>query len=91
MNARIAELKVIAQAIGEEFTSLRGKAMQCVGLMGIAVGAERFAPDALEVMEILLSGCGGQALDANHPQTLFVIESCAQICTAVKAEFVPYV
>jgi hypothetical protein len=28
--------------------------MECVGLIGEAVGDETFAPDALEVMEILL-------------------------------------
>jgi hypothetical protein len=35
--------------------ALRGKAMECVGLIGEAVGDEAFENDAIEVMDILLT------------------------------------
>lgn len=33
---------------------LRGRAMECIGIIGEAVDEEIFAPDALEVMHLLL-------------------------------------
>lgn len=33
---------------------LRGRAMECVGIVGEAVGDDIFASDALEVMQLLL-------------------------------------
>ena len=34
---------------------LRGKTIECVSLIGLAVGGEKFSPDAGEIMELLLS------------------------------------
>lgn len=41
--------------IGPQYVALRGKAMECVGLIGEAVGDETFESDAIEVMDILLT------------------------------------
>ena len=46
---------VVLVDTGAQYVSLRGKAMECVGLIGEAVTDEVFQPDALEVMTILLS------------------------------------
>ena len=45
---------ILRHATGENQNLLRGKAMQCVGLIGDAVGVEMFYPDAVEIMEILI-------------------------------------
>ena len=38
-----------------ELRLLRGKTIECVSLIGLAVGGEKFSPDAGEIMELLLS------------------------------------
>jgi importin-5 len=45
---------IMRDALTPQLSVLRGKAMECVGIIGEAVGDEIFAPDALEVMELLL-------------------------------------
>ena len=39
---------------GKEHRMLRAKAVECISLVGMAVGKERFAPDAKEVMDMLM-------------------------------------
>lgn len=45
---------MISNATLQELRLLRGKT-ECVFLIGLAVGAEKFSPDASEVMDLLLS------------------------------------
>jgi hypothetical protein len=45
---------IMREACAPQFELLRGKAMECVGIIGEAVGDEVFAADALEVMELLI-------------------------------------
>jgi importin-5 len=45
---------IMREALAPHLSVLRGKAMECVGIIGEAVGDEIFASDALEVMELLL-------------------------------------
>ena len=53
---------------GKEYRMLRGKAMECVSLIGVAVGKEKFGADAKEVMELLIATQQGAELDADDPQ-----------------------
>lgn len=41
--------QVLKSANGKDLRMLRGKAMECITLMGVAVGKEKFYPDAKEV------------------------------------------
>jgi hypothetical protein len=43
---------MISNANTTELRLLRGKTIECVSLIGLAVGAEKFSPDASEVGEI---------------------------------------
>jgi hypothetical protein len=45
---------ILRTATSKEARLVRGKAMECFGLIGNAVGREQFSPDALEVMQILM-------------------------------------
>ena len=42
--------QLLTDLAGKEFRMLRGKAMECISLIGVAVGKEKFAADAKEVM-----------------------------------------
>ena len=46
---------MIANAVTPELRLLRGKTIECVSLIGLAVGTEKFTADASEVMELLLA------------------------------------
>jgi hypothetical protein len=45
---------ILANATSKEYSVLRGKTMECISLMGIAVGKEKFIHDAKEIMELLV-------------------------------------
>lgn len=45
---------MIQNATTPELRLLRGKTIECISLIGLAVGSEKFAPDAAEVMEMLI-------------------------------------
>ena len=46
---------ILREAAGPDLASLRGKAMECVGLVGEAVGVEVFAVDAMEIMQLFMN------------------------------------
>jgi hypothetical protein len=46
--------QILTNALTPELSNLRGRAMECVSLIGEAVGVVDFAGDALEIMNILL-------------------------------------
>lgn len=45
---------VMAAATAPDQAVLRGKAMECAGLVGDAVGVEIFARDAVEIMQLFI-------------------------------------
>ena len=45
---------VLIQATGEAHSKLRGKAMEAISLLAVAVGLEVFSKDAKEVLNTLL-------------------------------------
>jgi hypothetical protein len=46
---------ILMEATSTELVELRGKVMECAGLLGDAVGGERFARDAIEIMRLFFS------------------------------------
>ena len=52
---------------------LRGKTIECISLIGLAVGTEKFSADANEVMDMLLkTQTGDTALSDDDPQVNLV-------------------
>jgi len=82
---------MIGNANTPELRLLRGKTIECVSLIGLAVGGEKFTPDASEVMELLLSSqVKGEELDDDDPQMSYMISAWARICKILGAGFAPY-
>lgn len=73
---------IIQNANKDELKLLRGKAIECVSLIGLAVGPEKFLNDASEVMDMLLKthGEGGGELPDDDPQTSYLISAWSRIC-----------
>jgi len=82
---------MIGNATTPELRLLRGKTIECVSLIGLAVGGEKFTADASEVMELLLaSQVKGEELPEDDPQMSYMISAWARICKILGAGFAPY-
>lgn len=79
---------ILANAVAPELAQLRGKAMECVGLIGDAVGAQVFAPDALEIMTLLNTALMQDVTNDNTFE--FILPACARISKALGASFEPF-
>lgn len=69
---------------------LRGKTMECITLIGIAVKKEVFAPDAREVMEALNTTQQTAEQDPDDPQISYMLAAWARICEILGDDFQPY-
>nr|CAD7437675.1 unnamed protein product [Timema bartmani] len=82
---------IISNANTEDLKMLRGKAIECVSLIGLAVGAEKFMRDASEVMDMLLkTQTEGGDLPDDDPQTSYLISAWARICKILGKQFEQY-
>lgn len=83
-------IAILGGAQGKEMRMLRGKAMECVSLIGLAVGREKFEPHAVAVMDaMILSQASGQ-MSSDDPQLSFMLQASARICKCLGEAFVPY-
>lgn len=73
-----------------ELRVLRGKTIQCVSLIGWAVGRENFMDDAAKMMDLLLAAQTGEEMDDDDPQVKYIISSGPRICKIIGARFEPY-
>jgi hypothetical protein len=80
---------ILSTAVLKEQRVLRGKAMECISLIGIAVGKEKFMPDARYVMDLLASIQNG-TLDPDDPQREFMLQAWTRISTCLGEDFIPY-
>ncbi|KAF8584878.1 ARM repeat-containing protein [Ramaria rubella] len=83
-------LNVLRNAHGAEHRKLRCKAMECAGLIAIAVGRETFRPDASQFVDLLMQ-LQNSAIDPDD--TLlphYLSASWAKVCQAMGPEFEPY-
>ncbi|CAG9771200.1 unnamed protein product [Ceutorhynchus assimilis] len=82
---------IIENANKEEYKLLRGKTIECVTLIGVAVGPEKFSADATQVMDMLLKTHGsGVELPDDDPQTSYLISAWSRICRVLGKNFEPY-
>jgi len=82
-------MNILKNATGKEHRKLRGKAMECISLIGVAVGKDKFSPHAKEVMDVLMRTQQSN-LDADDPQLSFMFQAWARICKAIGQDFIPY-
>ena len=80
---------ILENATDKTHRLLRGKAMECVSLIGLAVGRDKFMPDAQVIMEMLAKTQVGE-LDPDDPQISYMLAAWARICKVLGKEFIPY-
>eukprot|EP00440_Ansanella_granifera_P037021 gb/GFBE01040173.1/.p1 GENE.gb/GFBE01040173.1/~~gb/GFBE01040173.1/.p1 ORF type:complete len:1119 (+),score=434.13 gb/GFBE01040173.1/:1-3357(+) len=76
----------IMQATGEKETRLRGKAFECMSLLGIAVGKEKFLPDAKEAIQAMMN----TKVEADDIQREYIKEASERICVCLKKDFAQF-
>jgi len=82
---------ILQQSAGQkDYRMLRGKSMECISLIGVAVGKEVFANDAKEVMEMVVQTQQGVELEPDDPQISFMLQACGRICKCLGEQFQPY-
>lgn len=80
---------ILLHATSKDLTLLRGKAMECAGLIGEAVGVSRFAIDAREIMHIFMRA---MHLEADADVTFdYLLPACSRMAKALRGDFVEYV
>lgn len=87
----VPNLKYIIQnGNAEELKLLRGKTIECVSLIGLAVGPEKFMSDASDIMDMLLKTHTEGDLPDDDPQTSYLISAWARICKILGKQFAQY-
>lgn len=75
----------------DDLRVLRGKAIECVSLIGMAVGKEKFCADASEIMQMLLATqTGDLKLADDDPQLSYMMAAWARICRILGQDFQTY-
>ncbi|KAJ3506180.1 hypothetical protein NLJ89_g7010 [Agrocybe chaxingu] len=83
-------LNVLRNADSPDYQKLRVKAMECAGLIAIAVGPDVFRPDSKTLVELLMR-IQQSPVDPNDTQlSHYLIATWAKVCQAMGQEFEPY-
>mmetsp|Transcript_36039 Transcript_36039/g.57411 ORF Transcript_36039/g.57411 Transcript_36039/m.57411 type:complete len:596 (-) Transcript_36039:515-2302(-) len=78
--------QIVINANGEKEQRLRGKAFECMSLLGVAVGKETFLPDAKEAIEAMLT----MGQQADETQREYIKEAVERIVHCLKKDFKPF-
>eukprot|EP01080_Neovahlkampfia_damariscottae_P002593 gene2593-3554_t len=81
--------EILSKAKGKNDRLLRARAMECISLVGLAVGKDKFGNDSQEVMQLLLS-TQIDNLESDDPQIHYVQQAYARIAKCLKESFSPY-
>jgi hypothetical protein len=82
---------IMINATDKEYRLLRGKTIECISLMGLAVGQEKFMQDAQDIMEVLVKAQANQGeMEPDDPQVSYFISAWARMCKIIGPGFVQY-
>ncbi|TFK45223.1 ARM repeat-containing protein [Heliocybe sulcata] len=83
-------LNILQNAAGGEYNKLRSKAMECAGLIAIAVGRDVFRPDSTPFIEQLMRIQNSPPDPSDTMLPHYLIATWAKVCQALGPEFEPY-
>lgn len=81
--------QILLNANGKQDRMLRARAIECVSLIGVAVGKEKFGKDAQEIMELLMRTQQG-GFEDDDPQYQHILQAWSRIAKCLGPDFVPY-
>lgn len=80
---------IIQKAVAAEEKTCRGKAIECISIIGLSVGKDLFLEDAKECMNALLQ-ISSTKMDSDDPVKEYIQEAIGRICRALGDDFYPY-
>ncbi|KAL9458999.1 hypothetical protein AB3S75_007817 [Citrus x aurantiifolia] len=80
---------ILVNATDKSNRMLRAKSMECISLVGMAVGKDKFRDDAKQVMEVLMS-LQGSHMETDDPTTSYMLQAWARLCKCLGQDFLPY-
>jgi hypothetical protein len=81
--------EILDKANDRSYQMMRAKALECISLVGMAVGKERFGNDAGAIMQYM-QNVQNSGLDPDDPFSSYMLQAGARICTALGQDFIPY-
>jgi hypothetical protein len=82
---------VLTQCTGsKEDRMMRCKVLECISLIGVAVGKERFGQDALQIMDMMVKMQQHLQIASDDPLVAYMLQTWTRICQCLGADFVPY-
>ncbi|KJH49786.1 HEAT repeat protein, partial [Dictyocaulus viviparus] len=79
---------ILVNTTSFKYKVLRGKTLESLSLIGVAVGKEKFREDAIAIMNLLQESM--PSLTSDDPQCSYMICSWTRICKVLGKEFAPY-
>ncbi|TVU02137.1 hypothetical protein EJB05_52404, partial [Eragrostis curvula] len=80
---------ILMNATDKSNRMLRAKSMECISLVGMAVGKDKFREDAKQVMEVLMA-LQGSPMETDDPITSYMLQAWARLCNCLGQDFLPY-
>ncbi|KAG5438294.1 hypothetical protein PCANB_002782 [Pneumocystis canis] len=82
-------INILNQAKQKEYRLLRGKAIECVTLIAMAVGKEKFSLNSNEIIQTL-GLIQNSVTGPDDPQGSYLIAAWGRICKVMGKDFIPY-
>lgn len=80
---------VLQSPMDKDTRLLKAKAMECATLIGLAVGKERLATDAMKLVQ-LLANIQTSVTDPDDPQAQYLMHCWGRMCRVMGTEFLPF-
>ncbi|RUS70137.1 hypothetical protein EGW08_022100 [Elysia chlorotica] len=82
---------IMENVVNPAYRLLRGKTIECISLIGLAVGKEKFMQDCNQVMQLLLKTQTDQDdMADDDPQITYMISAWARMCKILGKDFTQY-
>lgn len=82
-------VNILRGATDKQYRLLRGRAIECASLIGLAIGKEGFAPYTQDFIQILAE-IQQSVTDPDDIQTTYLLAAWARMCKMMGQDFLPY-
>ncbi|QDZ25046.1 importin beta [Chloropicon primus] len=82
-------VNILQTANDKPLRLLRAKAIECISLVGMAVGKDKFGPDSKAIMEMLMA-LQNSPMEDDDPTASYLLQAWARICKCLGNDFLPY-
>ncbi|KAI0497983.1 hypothetical protein KFK09_021224 [Dendrobium nobile] len=79
---------ILLNATDKSNRMLLAKSMECISLVGMVVGKDKFRDDAKQVMEVLMSLQGSQ-IEIDDPIASYMLQAWTRLCQCLGQDFLP--